>query len=104
MLLDLNKIAEGDVVSIKLVSGEEIIAKIVSESTDSFSLSKPMVLSISPKGMGLIPVFMTVSPQTVKLNKSNIMFGPAVTDKEIAEQYIFQVTGIQPVSAGSIVT
>ena len=90
-------------VSIKLISGEEVIAKIVSELTDSYSLSKPMILSISPKGMGLIPVFMTVSPQTVTLNKSNIMFGPAPTDKEIAEQYVFQTTGIQPVSAGSII-
>jgi hypothetical protein len=45
---------------------------------------------------------MTVSPESeYAINKSAVLFQGS-TVKEIGEQYIFQTTGIQPVSAGSI--
>jgi len=47
---------------------------------------------------------MTVNPeQDFAINKQAIIL-QGETVKEIADQYTFQTTGIQPVSAGSIVT
>jgi hypothetical protein len=47
---------------------------------------------------------MTVNPDNdYSINKSSVIFQGS-TVKEIADQYLFQTTGIQPVSAGSIVT
>jgi hypothetical protein len=93
----------GDVVSLKLSNGEEIIAKLISEDAGRISVERPVVLQMGPKGApALMPYFMTVSPnatRTVKLN-ANLVVAIASTDKPLADQYLAAMTGIQPVGAG----
>ena len=61
------------------------------------------MLAMSQKGIGMAPVLMTVNPDTkLKFNKQAIMI-TAHSDDEIAKQYIYQTTGIQPVTNGGIV-
>lgn len=104
MLLEKSKFTAGDTVSFKLISGDELIGKYVKEDMTSITISKPLMLAMTPKGPGLAPVMMTVNPeQDFTINKSVIVL-QGETVKEIADQYTYQVTGIQPVSAGSIVT
>jgi hypothetical protein len=98
MLLEKNSFTENDTVTIKLVSGEEIIGKFVSENTQEITLEKPLMLAMSQKGIGMAPVLMTVNPDTkLKFNRNAIVI-MAHSDEEIAKQYTFQTTGIQPVS------
>jgi hypothetical protein len=62
------------------------------------------MLAMTQKGPAMAPVMMTVNPDNdYTINKSSVIFQGS-TVKEIADQYLFQTTGIQPVSAGSIVT
>lgn len=104
MLLEKSKFTAGDTVSYKLTSGDEIIGKYVKEDMTTVTISKPLQLAMTPKGPGLAPVMMTVNPeQDFTINKTAIVL-QGETVKEIADQYTYQVTGIQPVSAGSIVT
>lgn len=94
----------GDVVSLKLTSGEEVIGRFVKEDMVSIVLEKPSMIAMTPKGPGMAPVMFTVNPEgSLTFNKSTVMI-TATSHKEIADQYVFQTTGIQPVSAGSIVT
>jgi hypothetical protein len=96
------KYGEGDVVTLKIVSGEEVIGRFVKEDMMSITLSKPLTIGMTPKGPGMAPVLMTVDPDaTLSFNKQAIII---VTPcyKEIADQYVYQTTGIQPVSASSI--
>jgi hypothetical protein len=88
----------------KLSNGEEVIGKFVSEDMSEIVVSKPVMLAMTQKGPAMAPVMMTVDPdKDYAINKNVIMFkNPTV--KEIADQYTYQTTGIQPVSAGSIVT
>ena len=96
--------AENDVVSMKLISGEEVVGRFVKEDTETITLSKPLMIAMTPKGPAMAPVMMTVNPdQGLNFNKSQIVL-KALTDKDIGNQYVFQTTGIQPVSAGSIIT
>lgn len=98
------KYSDGDVVSLKVISGEEILGRYVSEDMTSITLSRPLMIAMTPKGPAMAPVMMTVNPESqLTFNKSAIIISSPCY-KEIAEQYIFQTTGIQPVSAGSIVT
>lgn len=102
MLIETNKVDEGDVVSIKLISGEEVIGKFVSEDDKNVTLDRPLMLAMSQKGLGMAPVLMTVNPESkLKFNKTAIIV-LASSDDEIAKQYVYQTTGIQPVSKGSI--
>lgn len=103
MLLEKSKFTDGDIVSLKLSNGEELIGKYIKEDMTSLTLKSPLMLAMTKQGPAMAPIMMTVEPdREFAINKNNIMFQGS-TVKEIADQYTFQTTGIQPVSAGSII-
>jgi hypothetical protein len=94
MLIDKG-VAAGEVVTFKLTSGEEVVAKLVEETETHYKLARPMVLSMSPQGVGMMPYLFTVSPdKEVRLNKATITMVEA-TDKSFADQFIQSTTGIK---------
>ena len=101
MLLE-KKYSDGDVVSLKLMSGEEVLGKLAKEDMISFVLSRPVMLTAGAKGVGLAPYMLTVSPdKDFSFNKSAVLsHGP--TDQDIAKQNIEQTSGIA-LSAGTMV-
>lgn len=104
MLIQNSKFDAGDTVSLKLITGEEVIGKFVSEDMMEITLAKPLVLAMTQKGPAMMPVMMTVEPdKNYSILKSAIMF-KGHTVKDVADQYTYQTTGIQPVTAGGIVT
>lgn len=104
MLLDKSKFEQGDIISLRLISGDEMIGKYIEEDMVSVKLSKPVMLAMTPKGPAMAPAMMTVHPDTdFSISKAAIIL-QGKTVKEVSDQYTFQTTGIQPVSAGSIVT
>lgn len=103
MLIETTKYNDGDIVSIKLSSGEEIIGKYVNDTNECIILDRPLMLAMSQKGVGMAPVLMTVNPESkLKFSKSAVMV-IAESDQEIAKQYLYQTTGIQPVTNSGIV-
>jgi hypothetical protein len=103
MLLEKSKFDAGDIVSLKIITGDELIGKYVKEDMTSFTIARPVMLAMTKNGPAMAPVMMTVTPEAdYTINKAAVMLS-GTTVKEIAEQYLFQTTGIQPVSAGSIV-
>jgi hypothetical protein len=67
MLIDKG-VTQGEVITLKLTSGEEIVAKLVEETDTYYKLSKPMVIGMGQKGPGLMPYLFTVNPdKDVKL-------------------------------------
>ena len=94
MLIDKG-VAQGEVITLKLTSGEELIGK-MSEETDSYyKLNKPMVIGMGQKGPGLMPYLFTVSPdKEVKLMKTTVTMAEA-TDIEFAKQFTEQTSGIK---------
>ena len=93
MLIDKG-ISAGSVVTLKLVSGEEIIAKYVEDSSDSIKISRPMSLSMSPKGLGMMPFAFTVgTDKQVSVFKTSVIM-ISDTDKQFADQFLQNTTGI----------
>lgn len=84
----------GEVVSIKLISGEEIIAKLEEETTDYIKVSRPLTVSIGPQGLGMMPFVFLAKTDTIKLNMNHVMV-LAESKKDAADQYIQGTTGIQ---------
>jgi hypothetical protein len=91
----INKgVSVGDVITLKLTSGEEIVAKLTEETNDYYKLSKPMVIGMGQKGPGLMPYLFTVSPtKDVKLLKQAVTVAEA-TDEQFAKQFLESTTGI----------
>jgi hypothetical protein len=86
--------SEGEVVTLKLTSGEEIVAKLVEDGPLHYKLKNPQVIGMGPKGPGLMPYLFTVNPDTeVKLQKSTVTVAEA-TDASFAKQFIESTTGI----------
>ena len=104
MLFEKSKYSAGDIISLKLISGEEVIGKYVSEDMAEMTLSKPLMLAMTSKGPAMTTVFMTVDPDKEFSFVKQAIMAKGFTVKEIADQYTYQTTGIQPVSAGSVFT
>jgi hypothetical protein len=88
----------GDTVSIKLNSGEEVIARLEEDKGETVILRKPLMVAATQQGLGLAPFMFTVSPDAkITMARSNILC-IVKTDSEMSKQYIQNTTGIQPVT------
>jgi hypothetical protein len=85
--------SSGDVVSIKLINGDEIIAKFESETSDTITISKPLALTMNGQGLGMIPWIFLGKETDVTLNKINTFFVVA-SKNEAATQYLEGTNGI----------
>ena len=76
----------GDVVSIKLLTGEEILGRFDSVTDTELLIKKPCSLAMNGQGMGMIPWMLSAQPEVTKINR-NTVIAYAPTDKEIARAY-----------------
>ena len=103
-MLEKSGYAKDTVVSFKIVNGDEIVAKIVSEDHGSFTIKNPCTVMPSQKGLGLIQsLFTSDLNKSIVLQKSHVMLH-SPTVKDVEDYYIQTTTGITPVSAGGIIT
>lgn len=94
MLIDKG-LSAGEVITLKLTSGEEIVAKLVAENDFYYKLSKPMVIGMGQHGPGLMPYLFTVDPdKEIKLQKHTITVAEA-SDEKFAKQFLEQTSGIK---------
>ena len=96
MIIDKG-VAAGEVITLKLTSGEELVARLVEDAISFYKISKPFVIGHTPNGPGLMPYLFTVSPdKDIKLLKTAVTVAEA-TDKQFADQYLQSTTGISMV-------
>jgi len=91
------KYATGSVVSMKLVNGDEFVAKLIDETTTEYKVEQPMTVIPAQTGIRLIPSMFTVEPgQVFEIDKSHIMMHNAAAD-QVADHYRELTTGIKTV-------
>lgn len=91
----------GDIVSFKLSTSEEIIARIVEDTMVDFKITKPVALVPTPNGsLGMVPALFSVELNTssISLQKNSVVMH-AATRKDVADEYIKGTTGIKPASS-----
>ena len=94
MLLINKGYAQGDVVSIKLINSDELIAKFESETDDVIKIHRPLSLTMSPQGgLGMIPWMLLGSDEFITLSKNHVM-AISASKKDAADQYLSGTTGI----------
>jgi hypothetical protein len=83
------------VYSIKMIGGEEIVAKVLDADDHWTSVSAPLSVTAGPQGIGLMPGMFTADPSAgVQLNRNNIAMY-AETDPSVEARYIEATTGIR---------
>lgn len=85
-----------DVVTVKMVGGDEVVGRLLDERTDSYiELNKPLLVMMAQQGFGLMPYILTAGPEAkVKLNRDHVIT-VVKTFEPVAKEYIKQTTGIQ---------
>jgi hypothetical protein len=92
MLLS-KSIATGDVVSIKLINGDEIIARLEADDHNGITIDRPLALTMSGGGLGMIPWIFLGDKSTVTLKREHV-FVMVPSKKDAADQYMQGTTGI----------
>jgi hypothetical protein len=86
------------------MNGDELVAKIVEETDDAFVISKPTTVMPSQQGLGLMQsLFTSDLNKNIRLSKNHVMMH-SPTVKDVENHYIKTTTGIEPVTAGGIIT
>lgn len=88
-------IALNDVVTVKMVGGDEVVGKLTDERMDTYiELSKPLVVMMGQQGFGLAPYVLTAGPEaTMRLDRVHAVTIVKTYDP-VAKQYIKQTTGL----------
>lgn len=95
----------GKPITLKLVTGEEVIGKVTEVTPDSLSLTKPCVVFIRPDNGQLAMQNMVLSAdheKPVHFNRA-VIVAYAAPERGIAEHYMGALSGIIKAPAGVVV-
>lgn len=110
MLVNRNNPNINDVVTIKLVSGEEVVGKLIDRTADAVTISKPIQISIQPVGkhqvgLAFLPILGSVSEAAqVQIPMTAMAIRPVKTGDDVTKNYIQATTGLVTAQAGGIIT
>jgi hypothetical protein len=85
---------KGDIMSIKLLTGEEVVAEYLESDTETVNVSKPCHFFLNDAGMHFPPYLMTSQETRYSFPTKNIMI-MAPTASQVAKIYREQTTSIQ---------
>lgn len=88
-----------NITTIKLISGDEIIGRLVESSDDHVVISKPVQIVASQKGIGFAPICISIDDASEFTFKTSHILFSAPTRSELEEAYIKSTTGIQLASS-----
>jgi hypothetical protein len=88
-----------DIVTLKLVSGEEIVGKLVEKTNDSVFLAKPVQIIMQPMahnkmGLAFHPVLGSVENTTMQFPLVGMTIRPVKTGDDVSNNYIQATTGL----------
>lgn len=94
MLIDKG-VTVGEVITLKLTSGEELVARLVEETSTYYKLSHTKVIGMGESGPGLMPYLFTVHPsKEIKLLKTTVTVAES-TDEVFAKQFLQTTSAIK---------
>lgn len=88
-----------NVVTLKLINGDEIIGREVGRSTAKIELSKVFVLRLHQTsdgqvGVGMMP-WMISNDAEIEFDRRNILAGPFIPPSDMERGYLSQSSGLQ---------
>ena len=94
MLIPKN-LEKNDVVTVKLITGEEILGRYEGEDDNNINVSRASVVAANPEGgLGLVPWMMSSAPEKISINRSTVVaYSPTVD--QIADKFNEATSNIQ---------
>jgi hypothetical protein len=99
----------GDIVTIMLLSGVEVVGKLVDRKADLVTIARPIQVSIQPMGKNLglafVPVLGSVSEAaSVQIPLSAMAIRPVKTGDDVTRNYIQATTGLVTAAPSGLIT
>jgi len=95
----VEKIKHGQIYTLKLITGEEVITRLTDDSAFHYKVYKPLVLSVTATGVAMTPFLFTAEIEgNIDIPKTAVI-AIALTDRSTANQYISGTSGIEPVTS-----
>lgn len=95
MLVSKSKYKVGDVVSLRLITGEELVGKLTEETDTEYFLDRPLSLGQGPQGLGFTSCMITsASKADFSVQKAHVLLH-TLTREEFADVYVESVSTIQ---------
>lgn len=89
MLVSKSKFNIGEVVSLKLLSGDEVVGELVSREHDIYEIKKPCIVVTSPDGIGLIQAMFGLDPDSETLTyRDQHVITTCRTHEKMRDHYI----------------
>ena len=88
-----------DVKVLKLITGEEVIARVSTESSNLLILDRPMILQMMPAnqqgqvGFAIVPWLMAGNSEKITISIEHIL-AEDVVKSEVEKNYLANVTGL----------
>jgi hypothetical protein len=96
------KVELDQIYTIKITNGDELVAKITAEGSDSYTAQRPLTVVPGREGIQMIFSLFTANPdKTVTINKSAVAL-LAISRDEVQDSYTEATTGIKPVRNSKI--
>jgi hypothetical protein len=90
----MNHLEINQVYTFKLVSGEEITAKVIAKHSDLVEIAQPISMVLGPQGLQMMPSLFSSNPdKSVHINTVSIAM-VAETREDVRAKYIEATTGI----------
>lgn len=88
---------KNDIISLKLLTGEEIIAQFQEETESTIDVTRASIVAANPQGgLGLVPWMMSSAPEKICINKNTVVtYSPTV--EQIADKFTEATSSIQVV-------
>ena len=96
MLINTNsQYNENDVVSFKLIYGDEIVCRFVKENENSFTVTRPLTMVQSSSGVGLMQAILTTNPDNnFTIQKEHVVLH-GLSEDAVANHHREVTTGIK---------
>jgi len=97
------KLEKNSIISIKLISGEEIIAKLISNEKDEIVISKPLMIMLTQNGGAAFMPYMLGAEEKAELTlNNNAIIFMTLTRSELKNAYISNTSGIIPAGSDNV--
>jgi hypothetical protein len=91
-------ITPNEIYTIKLITGEEIVTRVISQDPQGLTLENPILCVLSPQGLQMMPALFSANmDKNVRLNTGSWALIAEVRE-DVRNSWIQATTGIAPAS------
>ena len=93
---------ENDIISFKLISGEEVVARLVAQTADHYEIYKPLSLMPGPQGLALAQTMMSSKlDHNITLTKHAVVMH-SLSREEMTAAWYEATSGIKTANSSKI--